>query len=281
MTFNYLISYPTFVGKIRELGAPKWLDPETSLGWYDYYVYLQLNPGTDPKQFESKLPAFCDRYMNSKKGLAQNSRQDLHITSLKDIHLTSHLNQEPGVNGDGKSVSFLFLVGFLIIAIAWINYANLATARSLERAKEVGVRKVMGALRHDLVGQFLTESLLLNLVAIIIALGLAILAYRAIQQLNWKHIGQWFSFTCTVLDWIRLLVFGRCIFIRCLSCLCFIRLSSHCCIKRNIQNFGKGDTGKKRIDRWAVCDIYYIDRRYGYYLPTGKFYAKPGAWRRY
>ncbi len=173
LSFNYLISYPTFVDKIRSLGAPKWLDPETSLGWYDYYMYLQLSPGTSPVQFESKLTAFSDRYLISDGMRARNSRQDIHIMPLKDIHLRSHLNQEAGVNGDSKSVSFLFLVGFLIIAIAWINYANLATARSLERAKEVGVRKVLGALRRDLVGQFLTESFLVNMLAVVIAIGLA------------------------------------------------------------------------------------------------------------
>src|SRR5436189_873275 len=174
LSFNYLISYPTFVDKVRSLGAPKWLDPETSLSWYDYYVYLQLSPGTNPKNFGSKLPAFSDRYINSPQGIARNNRQDLYILPLKDIHLQSHLNQEPGVNGDDKAVSFLFLVGFLIIGIAWINYANLATARSLERAKEVGVRKVLGALRRDLVGQFLTESFMLNIIAVVISAGLAI-----------------------------------------------------------------------------------------------------------
>jgi putative ABC transport system permease protein len=184
LSFDYLISYPTFVDKVKSLGAPKWLDPETTLSWYDYYVYLQLTPGTSPKKFESKLPAFCDRYMNSKDAKARiSNRQDLYVMPLKDIHLRSHLNQEAGVNGDGKSVSFLFLVGFLIIAIAWINYANLATARSLERAREVGVRKVLGALRRDLVGQFLTESFLLNMLAVVIATGLAFLLTGSFNRL--------------------------------------------------------------------------------------------------
>src|ERR1017187_5151574 len=77
--------------------------------------------------------------------------------------------KEAGINSDGKSVSFLFLIAFVIIIIAWINYTNLATARSLERAKEVGIRKVLGALRKNLIMQFLMESFLLNFAAVIIA----------------------------------------------------------------------------------------------------------------
>ena len=85
--------------------------------------------------------------------------------------------KKQAVNGDGKSVSFLFLIAFLIIIIAWINYTNLATARSLERAKEVGVRKVLGALRKNLMMQFLTESFLLNFAAVIIAVAVCIYLY--------------------------------------------------------------------------------------------------------
>ena len=175
LAFDYLISYPTFVNMVRNLGAPKGLDPETSLGWYDYYVYLQLQPGTNQKQFDAKLLSFSDRYLNNEYSRAHNNREDLYTIPLKDIHLYSHYNEEAGVNGDGKSVSFLFLIAFLIITIAWINYTNLATARSLERAKEVGVRKVLGALRKNLVAQFLTESFILNFTAVVIAVLLAFL----------------------------------------------------------------------------------------------------------
>jgi putative ABC transport system permease protein len=183
LSFDYLISYPTFVNLVRNLGAPKGLDPETSLDWYDYYVYLQLQPGTNQKQFDVKLLSFSDRYLNNAYSRAHNNREDLYTMPLKDIHLYSHYNEEAGVNGDGKSVSFLFLIAFLIIVIAWINYTNLATARSLERAKEVGVRKVLGALRKNLVEQFLTESFILNFAAVIIAVFLAFLFTPSFNRL--------------------------------------------------------------------------------------------------
>jgi len=93
------------------------------------------------------------------------------------------VNQEAEVNGNGKAVSLLFLVAFFILTLAWVNYVNLATARSLERSREVGVRKVLGAGRGQLVRQFLTESLLLNLSAFVLALGLVQVSLPVFQQL--------------------------------------------------------------------------------------------------
>ena len=139
-------------------------------GWYDFYTYLKLKPGTDYKKFEAKFPAFCNKYINNNEwNKANNVRSEIHLIPLKDIHLYSNYNQEAEVNGNGQSVSFLFLIAFFIIGIAWINYINLATARSMERAREVGVRKVVGAVRGDLIRQFLMESFLLNLIAFVLA----------------------------------------------------------------------------------------------------------------
>jgi putative ABC transport system permease protein len=165
LILNHLVSYST-LGKQLKLQGDTSNATETAWGWYDFYAYLQLKPGTDWRSLESKLPSFCDEYINNKQVYKKNNvREELYLIPLKDIHLKSNYNQEAEVNGDGKSVGFLFLIAFFIIGIAWINYSNLATARSLERAKEVGVRKVLGALRRDLIGQFMVESFLLNLLA--------------------------------------------------------------------------------------------------------------------
>jgi putative ABC transport system permease protein len=171
LIINHLVSYSTLGKELRMQGDTS-NSTETAWGWYDFYAYLQLKQGTDWKKLQSKLPAFCDRYINSTEWRKINNvKNELYLIPLKDIHLQSNYNQEAEVNGDGKSVSFLFMIAFFIITIAWINYSNLATARSLERAKEVGIRKVLGALRFDLVSQFLIESLLLNLLAFLVALG--------------------------------------------------------------------------------------------------------------
>jgi putative ABC transport system permease protein len=170
LKLSVLVSYPTYSQIVGSYGKPN-DQTETSFGWTDFYTYLLLKKGVDPKQFAAKLPAFIDRHYNN---LPENKNNGdsytLSLMPLKGIHLYSHYTEEAEANGDGQSVTFLFLIAFFIIGIAWINYINLATARSLERAREVGVRKVLGALKGELIRQFMLESLLLNLLALIAAI---------------------------------------------------------------------------------------------------------------
>jgi putative ABC transport system permease protein len=187
LIINDLVSYSTLGAQIRMEGDTS-NRTETSWGWYDFYAYLQLRKGADWKKLESRLPAFTDRYINSKEWMKRNNiKEALYFIPLKDIHLYSNSNEEAEVNGDGKAVAFLYLIAFFIISIAWINYTNLATARSLERAREVGVRKVLGAIRADLIVQFLVESFLLNGVAIILAITAAILLAPSFNRLIGTH----------------------------------------------------------------------------------------------
>jgi putative ABC transport system permease protein len=186
LIIQYLVSYATFSESVRLSGDTS-NATETSFGWYDFYTYLQLKHGTDIKKLEAKMPAFCDRYINNNEWNKTNNVKDaVYLIPLQNIHLYSNFNQEAEVNGNGKSVAFLFLIGFFILGIAWINYINLATARSVERAKEVGIRKVMGALRIDLVSQFLLESFILNL----ISLGLAFAAVSLLTPAFNRMIGR-------------------------------------------------------------------------------------------
>jgi putative ABC transport system permease protein len=185
LVVNHIASYVT----LQSIANRIWRDTsnatETSWGWYDFYTYLQLRPNTDLKKFESKFPAFCNKYINSSEwAKANNVVAEIQVLPLRDIHLYSNYNQEAEVNGNGQSVSFLFLIAFLIIGIAWINYINLATARSLERAREVGVRKVAGAIRRNLVVQFMVESFLLNLVALMVAAIIVFLLTGWFNQLT-------------------------------------------------------------------------------------------------
>jgi putative ABC transport system permease protein len=189
LVLNHLLSYSTLGKIIRHWGDSSNVT-ETSWGWYDYYTYLQLKPGASYKALEAKLPAFTDRHINSDEWLKKNNvRSELHLIPLTDIHLYSNYNQEAEVNGNGKAVGFLFLIAFLIIGIAWINYTNLATARSLERAKEVGLRKVLGAIRGDLILQFLTESFLLNTLSLILAVAAAFLLAPSFDHLVGSDAG--------------------------------------------------------------------------------------------
>ena len=203
---NHLASYATLGSIGRNYGDTS-NATETSWGWYDFYTYLQLKPGTDLKKFESKFPAFCDRHINNLEYYKTNNvKVEFYGMPLKDIHLYSNYNQEAEVNGNGRSVAFLFLIGFFILGIAWINYINLATARSVERAREVGIRKVMGALRTDLVTQFLSESLMLNLASLLIALGAVVLLTPAFNQMIGREVNAGFMLQAAYW-WIFAIIF--------------------------------------------------------------------------
>jgi len=186
LLINYLVSYKTLQSQLNAQGDTSNAS-ETAFGWYDFYVYLQLKPGTDLKKMEAKFPAHCDRYINEREWNKKNNvKNSIAMMPLTDLHLNSHLNQEAEVNGNGQSASFLFLIAIFIIAIAWVNYINLSTARSIERAREVGVRKVMGAQRSQLIQQFLTESLLLNVVSLVVSVGAFILLLHPFNALSGK-----------------------------------------------------------------------------------------------
>lgn len=163
LAIEYLISFDSFKEEVKQSGEGKNIT-ETLFDWYDFYTYIQFKPGTDIKKTEAKFPAFCLKYMTHNS--VEKTYDELHLIPVRDIHLYSNYNQEAEVNGNGQMVSFLFLIGIFIICIAWINYINLSTARSVERAKEVGIKKVVGAFRQDLIKQFLVENFLLNLISL-------------------------------------------------------------------------------------------------------------------
>jgi putative ABC transport system permease protein len=178
-----LISYPTLDAQMGDGLA------ETDWYWPDFDVYMELRRPDDRARVEARLEAFTDRYVNNlPQNKATNTRNSFFLMPLKDIHLHSHYSEEAEPNGDAGSVSFLLLIAFFIIGIAWINYVNLATARSLERAREVGVRKVLGAVRSQLIRQFLTESLILNSIAGVLTLVLAWALTPLFAQLTGKAL---------------------------------------------------------------------------------------------
>ena len=142
-------------------------------GWggYNFYTYVKFHEGVDPNQVQSKLLPLGEKYLNPESTL------QFTLQPMLDIHLTSGLTYEPQPTGNARTVNFLFTIALFIVTIAWINYINLSTARAMDRAKEVGLRKVVGASKSQLMKQFLTESLIIN------SLG-AILALTAMQLLG-------------------------------------------------------------------------------------------------
>jgi putative ABC transport system permease protein len=124
----------------------------TEWGYVDFYTYLLATPQTSLASLKAKVPAFLKR-RNDNRWYAMS------FEPLSDAYLRSKAGRQPGVTGSLTNVYIFSLIGVFILAIACINFMNLATARSTERAKEVGVRKVVGARQSGLVGQFLTESI--------------------------------------------------------------------------------------------------------------------------
>jgi putative ABC transport system permease protein len=144
-----------------------------STNWGDNFVstYVLMAEGYDPQSLEARFPDFIDRHLSpAADGTPVSQRDFLHLWPLTDIHLHSQLDSEIEDNGN---ISYIYLytiiAGFLLI-IACINFINLSTAQAGRRAKEVGVRKVVGAGRHLLIGQFLSESLLIALFSLAVAL---------------------------------------------------------------------------------------------------------------
>ena len=161
--FTFLISHAT----IREF----WGDEvDTAWGWYDYNTYVLLADGTDYKEFDKKF----DAWLVNEKGedwKERDARYEFPLQPLSSIHLYSDLLQEsePAENGDGTAVKFLTIIALFILVIAWVNYINLSTSKAMERAKEVGIRKVSGANKTELIKQFLMESFFINIIALILA----------------------------------------------------------------------------------------------------------------
>jgi putative ABC transport system permease protein len=176
LQFDILTSYVTLY-----TGADPWKEADYDFRDSDFWHYIQLKHGTDYKALEAKLPAFSQRHFEGNK--ISGSDEKFYLQPLSKAHLYSDFEYEIGTTDSAVVVWGLLIVASLIIVIAWVNYINLATSRSIDRAKEVGVRKVSGATRTQLIRQFLTESLTINIIALLAALGIVMLAQSSFNHL--------------------------------------------------------------------------------------------------
>ena len=175
ISFNYLIAYETLPNWMKEF-------------WYlhEAYTYLLLLPGKDPKEIEYQFPAMAEKYKTS--DALKNKSWGVSLVPLDEIHLNKQKQYEREIKGNQRSLITLILIAVVILLTAWINYINLTTARSMERAKDVGVRKVAGAFRYQLIRQYLMESWLVNLSAITLAAILVIVLKPIFNQIIGERI---------------------------------------------------------------------------------------------
>ncbi|MBC9929913.1 ABC transporter permease [Chitinophaga qingshengii] len=188
-----IYSYATF------LDREKPGDPETAWQWDGCLTYLLLRPGTDAQKLEAKFSSLENLYYaNQPKEFTTR----YSLQPLKDIHLYSHLMMETETNGQGNTVYLLMGIALFIVVIAWINYINLATARAINRAVEVGVRKAVGSRRSQLVAQFMIESVILNSIAVVMALFLVVFFIPLFNSVTGQQLS--FSLMYDLTFWMAL-----------------------------------------------------------------------------
>jgi putative ABC transport system permease protein len=158
----------------------------TNWGNNSFYTYLLLPPGYNPKKLEAQFPAFLNRHVTDDGDgkFKQSDWTSLSLRKLTDIHLYSHKDSEIEENGDIKRVYIFSAIALFILLIACINYMNLSTARSALRAKEIGVRKVIGAGKPELIAQFLSESILICWMATVLAFLLTLLVLPGLNKIS-------------------------------------------------------------------------------------------------
>jgi putative ABC transport system permease protein len=198
LKFDILFSYETLYGR------GDWAPNRYNLSWQrkDMYTFVQVRPGTDVIALEKKFPEIISKYNPSLK--ERNQNDVLKLQPLHDIHLTSSLAEEFEPNGDARIVKFMSLIGIFVLIIAWINYVNLSTAKAMERAREVGVRKVMGAFKSQIMRQFLMESAMINFFSIVIAVGITLLVLPYFNTLS----GLMLTFSSLLQPWFLVALLG-------------------------------------------------------------------------
>lgn len=159
----------------------------TNWGNNAFYTYLLFPKGYPAMNLEARFPAFLDKNMPADyggPGSKASKFTKLYLQKLTDIHLRSHLDEEIEENGDISRIYIFGAIALFILLIACINYMNLSTARSTLRAKEIGIRKVAGALRSEIITQFLSESVLIAWLAILLSILLTWLALPWLNKLT-------------------------------------------------------------------------------------------------
>ncbi|HXB30694.1 MAG TPA: ABC transporter permease [Puia sp.] len=178
LRFDMLISLSTILKGVND-GQDNW-------GSFNNFTYVLLKPGTNAEAFNKKLIPMYDKYM-APIFAKFNVKIHYGVMPITSIHLHSKLEGEPEETGDMSYIWIFSAVAFFMLLIACINYMNLTTARSARRAKEIGIRKVSGSTKKQLVGQFLSESLLTSFVSLFLSIILVLLLLPVFNSISGKE----------------------------------------------------------------------------------------------
>ena len=179
LDFNYLLS-------LSSVGFPK--ERMERWTWNQFYTYVKLKPGSDVEQLQKKFQAYVKDKIHPTLTMSGSSFLPF-FQSLENIHLqSSDFIYDNAIRGNETTVNALTIIALFVLAIACFNFINLATARSFRRAKEIGVRKVVGAARKQLISQFIAETILLSLFSVFIAVIAALYFIPLLNQFTGKSI---------------------------------------------------------------------------------------------
>jgi putative ABC transport system permease protein len=178
LRIDYLVSMPTFA---TYMGNADLLNHRT---WKAVYTYVLLQPYQNKENFDSKAPEFMKSFLSERPG----RHEELSLQPIRMIHLHSKLEGEIGPNSDIAYVYIFSGAAFLLLLIAAVNFINLSTAQSFKRVKEIGIRKVVGARKGQIIKQYLGESLLITAVSTVFTLILLNFTLPFYNQMTGKDI---------------------------------------------------------------------------------------------
>ncbi|MDH5379672.1 MAG: ABC transporter permease [Cyclobacteriaceae bacterium] len=214
--FNVIISYPTLHNQVSWRGLPGRQSYEQDMGGYYFYTYIKLYDPSGIGSITAAMPGFVDKYKPPFKAVDESGerlrKNEFTFTNIEDIHLYSSMPNEYESGGNFNSINILGILAIIVILLAWINYTNLFTATSLERAKETGIRQVMGSNKKQLILQFTGESLLINLIALLISIVLVSLFIPAFEEISgWRFSFSSLTNTGWLISSISVFTIGVCL----------------------------------------------------------------------
>lgn len=237
LTYDIMLSLKTMEGR---LNLQNW-------GWTGFYSYVKLNPKADPDVFEQKIRKIAHNYIG--EALDELGIElILFLQPLTEIHLHSDLHREIKPPGNATYIYIFSVVGMLVLLVACMNFVNLTTARSMKRAMEIGVRKVMGAQRFQLIWQFVGEFLFMAVIALVLAMCLTGIVLPEFSELSGKQ----FELTYFLQPAIAAALFSIILFVAIAACSYPALFLSGFKPARIIQSFAKMSLGSGRIRKIMV-----------------------------